>query len=64
MTASRVKNESFSLFYAIPEWEKSRCRELQPYMFRAKVLDVENEGTIDTLTDGNSNYKVTFTSLH
>ena len=64
MTASRVKNESFSLFYAIPEWEKSRFRELQPYMFRAKVLDVENEGTIDTLTDGNSNYKVTFTSLH
>lgn len=65
MTSSRIKGETFELYYAIPEWERVSHRTVAPYMFRANVVDYcVSEKTPSFMPDGNAIYKVTFDSLH
>lgn len=64
MTASRIKDTAFDLYYALPEWEHPSHRTVAPYMFFGNVLDIHRAGGTDFLPDGNQIYRVTFNGLH
>ncbi|MCM1261731.1 MAG: hypothetical protein NC313_03345 [Butyrivibrio sp.] len=64
MTASRIKNKEFELFYAIPEWERPSHRSFAPYMFFGNVLKYSEEMRPEFMPDGNRIYKVKFNGLH
>ena len=64
MTASRIKDTEFDLYYALPEWEHPSHRNLAPYMFFGNVVNIRPETKPDFLPDGNQIYRVTFNGLH
>lgn len=64
MTASRVKDSEFSVYYALPEWERVSHTKVAPYMFFGNVLDIRRDGKLPFMPDGNHVYKVTFNELH
>ncbi len=64
MTASRIKDTEFDLYYALPEWERPSHRNVAPYMFFGNVLDIRPETKPLFLPDGNQIYRVTFNGLH
>lgn len=64
MTASRVKNKEFELYYALPEWERPSHHNLTPYMFFGNVVNYYPVTKPLFLPDGNQIYKVTFNGLH
>lgn len=64
MTASRIKNVDFSLYYAAPEWERLSHRTVAPYMFRGNVTEILRGDKISFMPDGNRVYRVTYNSLH
>lgn len=64
MTAARVKDEEFELYYALPEWERVSHRTVAPYMFFGNVTAIDRNGTLGFMPDGNSIYRITFNGLH
>lgn len=64
MTASRIKDTEFDLYYALPEWEYASHRNVAPYMFFGNVVDIRREGKAAFLPDGNQIYRVIFNGLH
>lgn len=64
MTASRIKGEEFTLYYALPEWERPSHRNLAPYMFSGNVTSIGRGQKLDFMPDGNQVDKLTFDSLH
>jgi mannose/cellobiose epimerase-like protein (N-acyl-D-glucosamine 2-epimerase family) len=64
MTASRIKDKEFDLYYALPEWERISHHNVAPYMFFGNVVKIHSEGKTEFLPDGNQIYKVTFNGLH
>lgn len=64
MTASRIKDTEFELYYALPEWERVSHRSVAPYMFFGNVVDIRTENKIAFMPDGNRVCKVTFNGLH
>lgn len=64
MTASRIKDMEFEVYYALPEWERASHRTVAPYMFFGNVRDIRREGKISFMPDGNEIYRVTFNGLH
>ncbi len=64
MTASRIKDTEFDLYYALPEWEKPSHNNLSPYMFFGNVVSWCPEMKPSFLPDGNQIYKVTYNGLH
>lgn len=64
MTASKIKNEEFKVYYAPPEWERLSHRTVTPYMFRANITKIVKGEKIDFMPDGNAIYEVTYNSLH
>lgn len=64
MTASRIKNIEFSLYYAPPEWERVSHRTVAPYMFRGNVTDIMRGDKISFMPDGNHKYRISFNGLH
>ena len=65
MTAAKIKNVDFELYYAYPEWETVSYKNTAPYMFKGNVTNVMKSQTqLDFMPDGNSIYCVTFDSLH
>lgn len=64
MTASRIKDTEFDLYYALPEWEKPSHRSFSPYMFFGNVVNYCREMHPSFMPDGNHIYRVTFNGLH
>ena len=64
MTASRIKDTEFDLYYALPEWERVSHRTVAPYMFFGNVVDIRTENKLPFMPDGNRVYRVTFNGLH
>lgn len=66
MTASRIKDQPFELYYALPEWEHPSHKNIAPYMFFGNIQDIIKESTSVSkfMNDGNSVYRVVFNSLH
>lgn len=64
MTAARIKGESFDLYYALPEWERVSHRTVAPYMFFGNVTNINRNGTVKNMPDGNMLYRITFNGLH
>ena len=64
MTASRMKDTEFDLYYALPEWEKPSHRSFSPYMFFGNVVNYCREMHPSFMPDGNHIYRVTFNGLH
>lgn len=66
MTASRIKDQPFDVYYALPEWERPSHKNLAPYMFFGNIVDIlkENTPVSDFMKDGNAIYRVTYNSLH
>lgn len=64
MTASRIKNVEFNLYYAIPEWERVSHRTVAPYMFRGNVVRITKQNKVKFMKDGNRIYRVSYNSLH
>lgn len=64
MTASRIKDTEFELYYALPEWERVSHRTVAPYMFFGNVVDIRKEGRAEFLPDGNKIYRVIYNGLH
>lgn len=64
MTASRIKDTEFEVYYALPEWERASHRNLAPYMFFGNVTDIRRETKLAFLPDGNQVYRVSFNGLH
>lgn len=64
MTASRIKDIEFDLYYALPEWERPSHRNLAPYMFFGNVVNIRSEMKPSFMPDGNTVYRVTFNGLH
>lgn len=64
MTASRIKDTDFELYYALPEWERPSHQSFSPYMFFGNVVNYCKEMHPSFLPDGNHIYRVTFNGLH
>ncbi len=64
MTASRIKDTEFELYYALPEWERASHRVMAPYMFFGNVVNIHKEDKLSFMPDGNSIYRVSFNGLH
>lgn len=64
MTASRIKDTEFDLYYALPEWERPSHRNLSPYMFFGNVVDIRSENRLSFMPDGNRICRITFNGLH
>ena len=64
MTASRIKDTEFDLYYALPEWERPSHHNLAPYMFFGNVVNIRPETKPPFLPDGNQIYRVTYNGLH
>lgn len=64
MTASRIKDMEFELYYALPEWERASHRYLAPYMFFGNVVDIRRENRLSFMPDGNYIYRISFNGLH
>lgn len=64
MTASQVKGRKFTLYYALPEWEKPSHRNVAPYMFSANVIAIGKGQKLSFMPDGNQVNEITFNSLH
>ncbi len=65
MTACRVKDTEFEVYYALPDWERHVThRNFAPYMFFGNVVDIRNEGKVKSLPDGNRIFRVSFNALH
>ena len=64
MTASKAKEKTFELYYALPEWEKPTSNLIAPYMFAAELIEAESIDKLTFMPDGNQINKVTFDSLH
>lgn len=64
MTAARLKDENFDVYYALPETERVSHRTVSPYMFFGNVVEREEKEKVPFLPDGNSVYKITFNGLH
>lgn len=64
MTASRIKDTEFDLYYALPEWEKPSHHSFSPYMFFGNVVNYCREMHPSFMPDGNHIYRVTFNGLH
>lgn len=64
MTASRIKDTEFNLYYALPEWEKPSHHSFSPYMFFGNVVNYCREMHPSFMPDGNHIYRVTFNGLH
>lgn len=64
MTASRIKDTEFELYYALPEWERASHRNLAPYMFFGNIVDIRRENKIAFMPDGNHIYRVSYNGLH
>ena len=64
MTASRIKDTEFDLYYALPEWERPSHYNIAPYMFFGNMVNCCPETQPSFLPDGNRIYRVTFNGLH
>lgn len=64
MTASRIKDTEFDLYYALPEWERPYHGSFAPYMFFGNVVNYCREMHPSFMPDGNHIYRVTFNGLH
>lgn len=64
MTASRIKDTEFELYYALPEWERASHYNLAPYMFFGNITDIRRENKLSFMPDGNQIYRVSFNGLH
>lgn len=64
MTASRIKDTEFDLYYALPEWERPSHYNLAPYMFFGNIVNIRPETTPSFLPDHNRIYRVTYNGLH
>lgn len=64
MTSSRIKNSSFTVYYALPRFERVSHRTVAPYMFSANITAKEPLKFKLELPDENTIYKITYDSLH
>lgn len=64
MTASRIKDMEFDLYYALPEWERPSHNNIAPYMFFGNIVGICPESQPGFMPDGNRIYKVAFNGLH
>lgn len=65
MTASRIKNKPFKVYYALPEWERLSHRIIAPYMFRANVINCStSDRELKFMPDENKICEITYNSLH
>lgn len=64
MTSAQIKDRSFELYYALPEWERVSHRTVAPYMFFGNVVAIEEGAKTESLPDGNQIYKITYNGLH
>lgn len=64
MTASRVKDSEFKVYYALPEWERVSHYTVAPYMFFGNIVDIRRDTKLSSMPDGNYKYCVTYNGLH
>lgn len=64
MTASRIKDMDFDLYYALPEWERPSHNNIAPYMFFGNIVGICPESQPQFMPDGNRIYRVVFNGLH
>ena len=64
MTSSRIKNSSFTVYYALPRYERVSHRTVAPYMFSANITAITKKQLNTELPDSNLKYEIIFDSLH